>query len=204
MNLMIYRMSFTNGSLFYNESLALVELYRKIGTWEQTKAEANDRNILQSRTISSGKRNVREICGRLSLLTNRQLDILQNGSRQDQIQILWLATCKRYLFVKEFAAEVVREKLLRLDYAISYQDYDSFFNAKAEWHDELESLSESTCKKLRQVLFRLAHEADIISSNDLINPAMLCPEVIEAIAEDDPKNLTIFPVFDSVLQEWSK
>lgn len=201
---MTYRMSFTNGSLFYTESLALVELYRQLGSWEQTKTEANQRNVLQARTRSSGTRNVHEICGRLSTLTVRQLDILQEGSRQDQIQILWLAACKCYQFIKEFASEVIREKFLHLDYVVSYVDYDVFFNSKAEWHEELEELSETTSKKLRQVVFRLAHEADILSSNDMINPAILCPEVLEAIEDDDPSNLMIFPISEAVVQEWSR
>lgn len=127
-----------------------------------------------------------------------------DGSRQDQIQILWLAACKHYQFVKEFATEVIREKFLNFDYMVTYDDYDAFFNAKAEWHEELESLSESTTKKLRQVVFRLAHEVDILSVNNMINPAILSPEVIAAIATEDPSNLMIFPVSDAIVQEWSR
>lgn len=201
---MKYRMSFTNGSLFYSESLTLLELYRNIGSWEKVKEEANARNILQSRTKSSGTRNVREVCARLSQLTDQQLEILEEGARQDQIQILWLAACKLYLIVKEFAAEVIREKFLSFDYMAAYEDYDAFFNAKAEWHEELESLSESTTKKLRQVVFRLAHEADILSTSNMINPAMLSPEVLAAIAAEDSSNLMIFPVSDAIVQEWSR
>lgn len=201
---MIYRMSFTNGGLFYSESLILLDLFRRLGSWDKVKEEANERNVLQSRTKSSGTRNVREVCARLSQLTEKQLEILGEGARQDQIQILWLAACKLYQIVKEFAAEVIREKYLRFDYTVTYDDYDAFFNAKAEWHEELESLSESTVKKLRQVVFRLAHEADILSVSNMINPAMLSPEVIKAIAEEDSSNLMIFTVSDAVVQEWSQ
>ena len=49
--------------------------------------------------------------------------------------------CKQYSLVREFAIEVVREKFLRLDLALSYLDFDIFFNAKAEWDDELAALN---------------------------------------------------------------
>jgi len=38
---MAYRMSFTNGSLFYTESLALLAIYRELGSWEETKVASN-------------------------------------------------------------------------------------------------------------------------------------------------------------------
>jgi hypothetical protein len=85
-----------------------------------------------------------------------------DGSRQEQNQILWLAVCKHYRIIYEFAIEVIREKFLRLDVILSYLDYDVFFNSKAEWRQGLDQLTGTTKKKLRQVLFRILHEAEII------------------------------------------
>lgn len=201
---MNYRMSFTNGGLFFRESLVLAELYQSLGSWAKVKPLALEKNLLQSRTVSSAKRNIREICSRLECLTQEQLDLLMDGSRSDQASMLWLAVCKRYQFVKEFAEEVIREKFLRLDNELSYADYDFFFNAKAEWHEELAGLSETTNKKLRQVLFRLLREADILSANDMILPAMLSPHIVWVIIRDNPAYLTIFPASDLDIQEWSR
>jgi hypothetical protein len=36
---------------------------------------------------------------------------------------------------------------------LTYDDFDAFYAAKAEWEPDLERISETTRKKLRQILF---------------------------------------------------
>ena len=73
-------------------------------------------------------------------LSDEQLELLVEGNPQEQKKLLWLAICKRYAFIREFASEVVREKFLQLDYLLTEFDYDAFFNRKADWHPELDGL----------------------------------------------------------------
>ena len=199
-----YLLSFSSGGLYYEESIKIVELFLHLRDWAITRTQVIEQNLLQTRTISTAKRRCREICFRLELLTDCELDILINGSRQEQNHILWLAACKRYALVREFAVEVLREKFFRMDLVLSYEDYDAFFNAKAEWHSELEKLTQKTRDKLRQVIFRMMREAELISKADMINPGLLTPRVIEAIGEDDRSYLAIYPVFDADIERWIK
>jgi len=197
-----YQMSFTTGGLFYHESLQVAELYEKTGDWRKTRKQVLSENILQARTESSSKRRAREICSRLALLTKNQLQLLGSGSRQEQQYLLWVAACKRYAFIRDFTVEIVREKYLRMDLNLQRADYNIFFDEKAQWHENLDKLKDSTKNKLRQVLFKTMREAEIISQENMIIPGLLTENLVRVLAEDNPSWLTIFPVSDTEINTW--
>jgi Putative inner membrane protein (DUF1819) len=200
-NMPPYNMAFTAGGLFIRESVEIANLYLASGDWKSVKAQAHDNNLIQSRTASSSERVCREICFRLEGLCDVELRTLTEGSMQEQQQILWVAICRRHRFIYEFASEVIREKYLRIDIDLHPEDYDAFFNAKAEWHDELENLTESTRNKLRQVVFRMLRETDLLTKNNTINLAMMTPQVAKAIGSHSPDDLRIFPLSDRDIRE---
>ena len=189
-----YIMSFTAGTLLYHESITLAELYHDLRDWETVKQKALDENLLQARTQSAAKRVCRETLSRLKLLTDTEHKLLITGTRQEQNHLLWLAICKRYRFIHDFAVEVLREKYLCLDLVLTKEDYDIFFNNKAEWHDELEHLTDSTCIELRRVVIKMMKEADLLTEHNTINPAMLYKESKEYLA--------VFPVSEADIREW--
>lgn len=200
-NLAPYNMSFTAGGLFIRESVEMANLYLVSSDWRSVKAQAHDNNLIQSRTASSSERICREICFRLEGLCDSELRTLTEGSLQEQQQIIWIAICRRHRFIYEFAVEVIREKYLQLNLDLHQEDYDAFFNAKSEWHDELEKLTESTRNKLRQVVFRMLREADLLTKNNTINPAIMTPQVAKAIGSHSPDDLRIFPQSDRDIRE---
>jgi hypothetical protein len=91
-------------------------------------------------------------------------------------------TGRYYRFIREFAVEVVRERFVTLRSDLHYDDFDAFYNAKAEWHEELEKNSLSTRNKLRQVLFRMLREADLLTKNNVIKVALLTPRLVKTIS----------------------
>lgn len=204
MTVQSYNMSFTAGGLFLRESIELAELFLLVGDWTTVRSKALDHNLIQSRTKSSAIRICREICKRLEGLSKAELKILAKGSMQEQQQILWLAICRRHSFIREFAVEVIREKYLQLDLDLRPEDYDAFFNAKAEWHDVLEQITESTRKKLRQVIFRMLRETGLLTKHNVINPAMLTLQVAQAVGSQTPDDLRIFPLSDTNIRELLK
>ena len=143
-----YKMSFTTGGLFYRESVKIAELYTALSEWSDVREQVIEENLLQVQTVNSSKRISREIISRLKCLTEDEMKLLVNGSRQDQIQILWVSICRKYKFIHDFVINVLREKYLRLNMILTTDDYNIFFNAKAQWHEELASLSRSTQAKL--------------------------------------------------------
>jgi len=198
----VYKISFTTGGLFYREAVRIADLYLQSTDWSLVRSEILEKNLLRTRTQSSLVRTTRELIQRLQVLTYAQLSILVDGTRQEQNQILWFAVCKQYPFVQEFAVEVVREKYLRLDLELTYQDFDTFFNLKAEWNEKLDHIKDSTRKKLRQVLFRILTEADIISSSNMILPMLISPRVTKAINDDDAKYFSVFPITEGEVRKY--
>jgi len=197
-----YSMSFTTGTLLYRESLTMANLWEELGDWDAVRERVIGDNLLQMRTLNASKRIFREIASRLKRLTPAQLELLRTGTRQEQNHILWLAVCKRYRFIYDFAVEVVREKFLRLDFQLGYHDYDIFFDNKAEWHPEVANVAASTKQTQRRYVFKMMRQADLLTEEDQILPAMLTPREIEVIAADSPAHLAVYPVPATEIQEW--
>ena len=200
MNTVKYSMSFTAGSIFFQESVKFAELYLEFGDWDETKNYIIHQNILQARTLNTSKRICTEIISRLKTMNKQELEFLLDSSSQDQAYLLWLAICRRYQFIGDFAIEVIRERFISLKTDLNYIDFDSFFNQKSEWHVELENIKPSTRNKLRQVLFKILREADLLTENNLINVATLSPSLIEIICQNDKREILYFPLFESNLQ----
>ena len=194
-----YSLSFTTGGLFHRESLILAALYLDLGDWKSVRDKVITENVLQTRTLNTLKRVCNEVVSRLKTLNQGELEFLVEGSRQEQAYLLWLAVCRRYRFIADFAVEVLRERYITLKNDLTLDDFDSFFNRKSEWHLELDAITPSTRSKLRQVLFRILREADLLTANNMIHAAMLSPRLVELIHQGSQRDVLYFPVFES---EW--
>ena len=189
-----YLLSFTGANLSLSKSLSLAMAYKEYGSWEAVEDRLIPENILQMRTNSAAVRVHQEIVPRLQTLTSTQMDLLIEGSYLEQKHMLWLAVCKRYRYIQDFAVEVIREKYLRMDFQLTELDYISFFNRKADWHEELEEITESTQNKIRQVLFRMLKEAEILSEDNVIIETILTQQEKKALMADAPMSFEIFPM----------
>jgi len=199
-----YKMSFTAGGLLHRESVELARLFLSVQNWQDVSKRVLDDNLIQSRTASTSVRICREIIMRLKWLDIEELQILTDGSIREQCQILWLAICRHHRFIRDFAIEVIREKYLHMNLDLTYQDYDAFFNAKAEWDNALERLTIKTRSKVRQVLFRILRETDLLTKGNTINPAMLTQRVVKTVGKKCRDDLAIFPVSEAEIRELLK
>ena len=189
-----YKLSFTAASLSINESVKIAEVYLDCRNWTQTKLAVTESNLLQSRTNSRTIRVVRELIQRLERLTGSQLELLVEGNPTEQKYMLWLAACKTYEFIREFAVEVLHEKFMSRSITLTDLDYDGFFNRKADWNEELGRITPSTRKKIRQVLLLMVKEAGLVSDGNMILRAMLSKRLVEAIVSAERTDLLVFPV----------
>jgi hypothetical protein len=188
-----YLLSFTSASLSHSKCLSLAQAFQDLKDWDRVEEQVLYENLLQARTKSSAKRAFRELVPRLEELDKDQMQVLLNGNYLEQKQMLWLAVCKRYRYIREFAVEVVREKFLSMDYQLTEYDYISFYNRKADWHPQLEDITESTQEKIRQVLFRMLKQAEIITEEERIVQVILSERVKSALKTDAPLSFYIFP-----------
>lgn len=192
-----YALSFSAGGLLYHESVSVAESYIKFQDWSKAITYVRDENLLQSRVEATTTRKVREIGSRLKELTQDQLDLLCNGSRLEQNYLLWLACCKRYQLIRDFAMEVLHSKFLSLDLVITTSDIERFFDAKSVWHSEIEELAETTRQKLITVIMRMLREAGMVSNEGLIQPRMVSPELVRVIGSESWEQFKWFPVAES-------
>lgn len=198
-----YSMSFTTAALVYRESLLIAELFEELGDFRSVRDRVVAENLLQMRTPNASRRICSEIISRLKLLSPEEMAIIREGTPQEAGYVLWLGVCKRYRFIFDFAVEVVREKYLRLDFDLLYEDYDAFFNAKAEWHPEVDGVASSTRPKQRQFVFRMMREAELLSEHNRILPALLTPRLVDVIRKDDAANFSVFPVNEFDITQWT-
>jgi hypothetical protein len=189
-------MSFTTGGLFHRESVNLTKLYFDLRDWNSVRNKVVEENLLQARTLNTLKRVCSEVVSRLKLLGLGELEFFNQGNHQEQAYLLWIAVCRRYRFIADFAVEVLRERFLSLKTDITHEDFDTFFNRKSEWHLELEQIAPATRMKLRQVLFRMLREADLLTAGNIIHAAMLSPGLLELVYQGDRKDVLCFPIVE--------
>lgn len=199
-----YSMSFTSGTLLRAESVTTARIYLETGDWEATRNSVMTGNLLQMRTLNASRRIFREVASRLKQFTAEQLDLFLAGNEEEGGYLLWLAFCRRYRFIYDFAVEMVREKFVRLDYGLTYEDYEVFFGRKAEWHPEMDQISPKTHNKQRQVVFKTMREADLLTTGNQIIPALLSARLVNVIAQDNAVDLNVFPVSDLDILTWTR
>lgn len=188
-----YALSFTSGTLLASEAAVVVPIQLSGHDWASTRTQVKDGNLLQSRAASSTRRVLGTLIPRLQLLSDPELQIVADGTSTERGHLMWAAACRRYDLIGEFAEEVLRERFLTLAGTVSYKDYDSFYRAKAMWHDELDEITDLSYKKLRQVLFKMMVEAGLLNTNGRIEPALLSARVAECLNERTPSDIRFFP-----------
>ncbi len=194
-----YRLSFTTGGLFHQESLRLADAYQKLGDWDRTRVHALDSNLLQARTQSTLRRTSRELILRLQTLSDQELRLLLDGTLDEQNCLLWLAICRCYPFIGQFATDVLHERYITLKATLSHEEFNAFFNQQAQWRPALDTISPATRSKLRAVLFRMLHEAGLLDKSGTIQAALLSPRLLRHLMSHVPANLSIFPISASDL-----
>lgn len=189
-----YKMSFSTGGLFMNESLEVARLHIEGEPWEKTILRAMDEGTTSLPKSASNRRTLREISNRLlTLSAAERVYLIEEADRSERQALLWVATCRAYRFIREFAVEVIRERYLSYQLTLPLESFDILFEAKADWDEGLAGLSRSTQLKLRQIMFRMMREAGIISEDDRIQTAILSTRLKSIINEHNPGELAIFP-----------
>ena len=192
-----YALSFTSGALLSREAVIAAPLYLRERDWARVRELIRESNLLQSRTVSSGFRLAREVAQRLAVLTDSELELLTEATATERGHLMWVAACRRYTLIGDFAEEVVRERFILLTPTLSYDDFDSFVRGKALWHSELAELKDSTMQKIRSTMFRMLTEAGLLSERGDILQAVPSERVIAALDAHTPSDVRFLPTIVS-------
>ena len=188
-----YALSFTTGGLLAREATLIAQEQLRLEDWSVTRAHVIGSNLLQARTMSSSIRLTWESIQRLSALNLSELEYLVEASPTERSHIMWVATCRRYAFIGEFAEEVLREHFLLMNPTLHRDDFERFWAGKSLWHPELEDVKQSSKEKLRQNLFRMMQEADLLTEDGTIVPAVLSQRIGDNLARRVPSDVRFFP-----------
>ncbi len=201
-----YLLSFTAASLQYYESETIATLYKETLSWDQVAKSVIDDNALQKKTISTRKREFIELKKRLQSLTLEQLAYYAEATSSDIKNLTMLSCFKLYAFISDFATEVIRNKLLLFDFKLINSDYEAFYDSKKVAYDNLNTISQSSQYKLKQVMFKMFEQAEFIDSvkNKNIQKPYLSEELIKLIVQDNPKYLSSFLYSDNEINDFIK
>ena len=190
-----YNLTFTAGALLMNETCAVAEVYLETGrNWTTTKDRTFKENLMEKEKLSTNKRFFSLVKQRIEALNESELELLVYGSNSVKRLILLLAICKAHTFIFDFIFINVRECFFNMHEKVTHANFNEFFNEKKYIHPELESITDLTVSKVRQVVFRILEQSELIESIDtgILRRPYLPENVEEIIVKDDPKLLGIF------------
>lgn len=188
-----YSLGFTTGAALLTESVITAQLYNDHKDWKLVREVAIEENIFQARTQSTSKKTYREVAKRLGNLRDSEIELLSQDDGNQVRALVWLAVCREYRLIQEFATEVIVPRFNAAQFQLSHEDYDAFFNQKAEWHQNLDSASDSTRYKARQVLFLILKDCGLVGVDHEIQNPLLDDQVKRLIIEGYPEDLGIYP-----------
>ena len=194
-----YNGSLTREQFLFYEMRTVAKLLVSGLTDEEALTQLVAENLFQYPTEKM-VRNLARVCmKRLRSLNSEELvNAIANHSSDEAKQICLYAMMRQYRLVWEFMITVIGSKYQNRDMTYGKIDMNTFFFRLQEQDDKVASWSESTIKKIQQVLNRILVETEYIDSTtaDHLNPVLLTPILENAIrANGDEMALPAFNCF---------
>jgi len=195
-----YCLSFTAAGLRPDLAAVIASIHiDEEGDWARTKAAVLERNALQTRSASTGKRLESELRQRLQRLNGPQLKLLARGSSDERSAMAWLAVLKRIEIAAELAREVLQGKLSSQDPELRRSDMAAFYEDCERDHPELAALAPSSQQKVRSALLQMLRDVGLLVGKPgkggtlgTVQRPLLSPHVQELVTSDDPALLAGF------------
>ena len=145
-------------------------------------------NLFQYPTEKSIRRMAKACIVRLKGICDIDLvEAVASQSSETAKQICLYAMMKQYRLVWDFMITVIGEKYRMQNFSFSQMDVNVFFMQLQEQDDYVAGWSESTMKKIRQILIRVLAENEYLDDikADHINPVWLNPVLENAIRSNN-------------------
>jgi len=200
---MDYQLSMTAAALRYHEAKIVAEVFIEIGDWNLTQNQVLSENLLQKSTSVTAKREFGEIKNRLMTLSADQLRAFTAANLTELKYLAFLSCIKYYRLLNDFMTEVVRTKIQMFDYQILESDWANFIESKKQHIEKIGQASETTLKKIRQVIFKMLADTGIIDDikMKIIQPPLLSREFATLVCLDNPNLLAAFLMSDTDIRK---
>ncbi|MFN7900549.1 MAG: BrxA family protein [Synechococcaceae cyanobacterium] len=195
-----YCLSFTAAGLKPELAAVIAGIHlEEQGDWARTKAAVLERNALQARSASTGKRLESELRQRLQCLNTPQVQLLALGTSDERSAMAWLAVLKRIQIAADLTREVLLVKLSSLDPVLRRSDMTAFYENCEREHPELAALAASSQQKVRSALLQMLRDAGLLVGKPgkggtlgSVQRPLVSPQVQAVLEDDDPSLLVGF------------
>lgn len=121
-------------------------------------------NVLQRSSPATAVRQARLIRFRLETIDPSVWVVIRDGDKETASQLLFAAALKHSELLKDFLREVVADHVRRLEHVLSVNAWEPFLHDCAVRDPAVGTWSDSTRKKLLQVIIRMLAEARYLES----------------------------------------
>ena len=183
--------------LFY-EMRTTAKLMREGLNDDEIIDRISEENLFQYPTEKSIRQMAKACVARLRYIDDDLIEAVASQSSETAKQICMYAMMKQYRLVWDFMIIVIGEKFRMQNFSFSQMDVNIFFMQLQEQDDYVAGWSESTMKKIRQILIRVLVENDYLDNGkaDHLNPVWLNPALENVIKNNnDERALPAFNCF---------
>lgn len=192
-----YIASITREPFMFHEMRVTANLMREGLSDEQILSEIQDGNLFQFPTERSIKQLSRACIRRLRNLNDDSLvDAIATQPVDVAKQLCLYAFMKESRLVWDFMVTVIGEKYRLCNLNFTKMDLNVFFMQLQEQDDGVASWSESTVKKIKQILARLLVENEYLDDlkDEELNPVLLSSQLEQTIRANGDE--AAFPAFN--------
>jgi hypothetical protein len=178
-----YQADLSAGSLMLPESRViaglLLQRFDDAGWQHALRVE----NVLQKSSPATAVRQARLIRLRLESIDASVWIAIRDGDKETATQLLFAASIKHSELLKDFLREVVADHVRRLEPSLSVTAWEPFLHDCAARDPAVATWSNSTRKKLLQVIIRILAEARYLESTRSLRllPPHLHPVVRQSL-----------------------
>lgn len=153
----------TGGSLLVRESRIVARLLMGSPEACDIKAAVLDNNLFQNHSASTTRRYCRLILSRLGHLAPAQLRLVADGNDETTCLMLLAAVLKAHPIVRDFVREVIFDKVRCYEPKLEKKDWVRFLEQRETIDPEVRKWTETSRKKIGQVIIRMLAEASLLS-----------------------------------------
>lgn len=161
---MEYKSTIKSRPYLYKETKKAAILLNSGLKINELKVKAVEENIFQVESEARMKELASIITTRLKELDAYLIGKIENSNIETSKIIVLYAIIKNDKLFFEFMNEVYKEKLLLRDVFIRDKDFNIFFQSKCQQSEKVDSWTEYTFKKLKQVYIRILFECGLIEN----------------------------------------
>jgi len=177
------------GSLLITESRIIAKLLlRKVNEEGWHQAIVID-NLLQKRSPVAAQRQARLIRNRLILMKPDLWEIIHRGNNELSIQAVLAAAIKHSRLLGDFMDQVVHENWRTFKPKIIVKDWKYFFETCSQADPQMLKWTESTRKKLKQIIFRILAESNYINTtrSGQLQSVTVLPEIQQYLTDNSER-----------------